>query len=162
MPKPSAGLLLYRQGPDGLEVLLAHPGGPYWANRDDGAWTIPKGEMDAGEDPLAAARREFREETGFQIDADATPLEPIRQKGGKLVHAWAVELDLDPSGFRSNTFELEWPPRSGRVRAFPEIDALAWFPIETARVKILPSQAGLLDQLESVAGQAGGPPDVRG
>ncbi|HZW11408.1 MAG TPA: NUDIX domain-containing protein [Phycisphaerales bacterium] len=147
MATASAGLLLFRERGSRLEVLLAHPGGPYWAMRDDGAWSIPKGELMAGEDPLAAARREFREETGFEPAQGCIPLGSIRQRGGKVVHAWAVEQDLDPSGFRSDTFTLEWPPRSGRRGAFPEIDRLEWFPIEVARSKILPAQAALLDQL---------------
>ena len=145
--KTSAGILLYRRRPRGPEVLLAHPGGPYWVKRDLGAWTIPKGEIAAGEDPLAAARREFAEETGSAADGSALPLTPIRQKGGKLVHAWAVEGDCDADAIRSNSFEMEWPPRSGRMAAFPEIDRAAWFTLEAAREKILPAQIPLLDEL---------------
>ncbi|MFH1566403.1 MAG: NUDIX domain-containing protein [Gemmatimonadota bacterium] len=153
MPKHSAGLLLYRRGAAGLEVLLVHPGGPFWARKDDGAWSIPKGEYDPGtEDGLAAARREFGEETGLSIDSPFRELEPVRQGGGKRVKAWAVEADCDPAALRSNTFELEWPPGSGRRQPFPEIDRAAWFPLDAARRKLLKGQVGLLDQLVRVAG----------
>jgi predicted NUDIX family NTP pyrophosphohydrolase len=149
MPKRSAGLLLYRRGPGGVEVLLVHPGGPLWARRDDGAWSIPKGEHGPDEDPLAAARREFREELGVEPPpGEPVPLGGIRQPGGKVVSAWAVEGDLDVAGVRSETFEMEWPPRSGRVRRFPEVDRAAWFPLEEARRKLVPAQVGLLDRLE--------------
>jgi predicted NUDIX family NTP pyrophosphohydrolase len=157
-PKRSAGLLLYRERTDGtpegaaagLEVLLVHPGGPFWFNKDDGAWTIPKGLIDEGEDPLAAARREFAEETGAAPpEGEALPLEPLRQPGGKIVHAWAVRSgDFDPATLRSNTFTLEWPPKSGKQVTFPEIDRAAWFTLDAARRKILKGQAGFLDQLE--------------
>ncbi len=148
----SAGILLWRSVGDGrLEVLLAHPGGPYFANRDAGDWTIPKGEPDGAEEALlAVGRREFEEETGTAIDPDATALElgSIVQKGGKVVHAWAVEGDLDPALAHSNEFEAEWPPRSGRRQSFPEIDRVAWFdPIE-ARRRIKASQIPLIDRLE--------------
>lgn len=152
-PKQSAGLLLFRRGRDGtLEVLLVHPGGPYWAKRDLGAWSIPKGEFTVADDPLDAARREFREETSFEIDGPFVPLQPVRQAGGKLVHAWAVERDCDAGSIRSNTFQMEWPPRSGRTREFPEVDRAAWFPLPEARQRILPSQAPLLDQLKDLVG----------
>jgi predicted NUDIX family NTP pyrophosphohydrolase len=147
MPRKSAGLLLFRDGAAGLEVLLVHPGGPFWANKDEGAWSIPKGEFGDDEDPLAAARREFAEETGHQPDGEFIELEPVRQSGGKLVYGWALRADLDPSGFRSNTFTMEWPPRSGRRQEFPEIDRADWFSMEQARRKILESQAPLLDAL---------------
>lgn len=152
MARQSAGLLMYRRGPDMIEVFLAHPGGPFWAKKDEGAWSIPKGEIGSEEAPLEAARREFREETGFRVDGPFRQLEPIRQSGGKLVQAWAVEGDCDPQAVRSNTFEMEWPPRSGRRQTFPEIDRADWFPLERARAKILRSQAPLLDQLEQLIG----------
>ena len=149
----SAGLLLYREGDGGLEVLLVHPGGPYWKNKDDGAWSIPKGEYDDFEDPLAAARREFEEETGVVPNGEFLPLQPVRQPGGKIVHAWAVRGDFDPATLRSNTFTMEWPPRSGRQQEFPEVDRAAWWPVEQARRKILTGQAPLLAQLERVRDQ---------
>ena len=147
--KRSAGILLYRRTGDVLEVLLAHPGGPFWAKRDLGAWTIPKGEIAEGEDPLAAARRELEEETGIRTDSSALPLTPRRQAGGKLVMAWAVEGDCDASAIRSNTFTLEWPPRSGRMADFPEIDRAAWFDPVEARRRILPAQVPFIDELEA-------------
>ncbi|MGZ5179341.1 MAG: NUDIX domain-containing protein [Ramlibacter sp.] len=143
----SAGLLMYRHGPAGLEVLLAHPGGPFWARKDDGAWMLPKGELVPGEDPLAAARREFDEEIGIAPDGPFAPLGEVRQKGGKRVLAWAVAGDFDPDGLRSNMFEIEWPPRSGQSRAFPEVDRVAWFPLETARLKVLASQRPFIERL---------------
>ena len=145
--KQSAGLLLVRERSGRLEVLLVHPGGPFWAKKDLGAWTIPKGEIAEGEDPLAAARREFEEETGVRADGAAVPLTPRRQAGGKLVHAWMVRGDLDPQAVKSNTFTLEWPPRSGRRQEFPEVDRAAWFPLEEARRRILKSQAPFLDEV---------------
>ena len=150
--KASAGILLYRRGRRGVEVLLAHPGGPFWARRDLGAWTIPKGAIDEGEEPLAAARREFREETGSAIEGDALALTPVKQRGGKLVHAWAVEGDFDCAALRSNLFEMEWPPRSGRIAQFPEIDRAQWFTLEEAAARILPGQAPLLDELAARIG----------
>ena len=147
MPKQSAGLLLYRRRAGAFEVFLVHPGGPFWARRDDGAWSIPKGEHDAGEDPLAAARREFAEETGIAPAGNAVALAPIRQKGGKVVRAFALEGDCDPSAIRSNTFTVEWPPRSGRQKAFPEIDRAAWFSLDEARRKLNPAQSALIDEL---------------
>jgi predicted NUDIX family NTP pyrophosphohydrolase len=130
-----------------VEVLLVHPGGPYWAKKDDGAWSIPKGEFSDDEEPLAAARREFLEEMGVAPAGEFVPLEPIRQAGGKRVFVWAVESDFDPAALRSNTFSMEWPPRSGRQQLFPEVDRAAWFEIDTATRKILTSQQPLLDQL---------------
>jgi predicted NUDIX family NTP pyrophosphohydrolase len=149
MSETSAGLLLYRRRDDQVEVLLVHPGGPFFRNRDDGWWTVPKGLVDGGEDPLVAARREFVEETSFTTpdDADYVDLGSIRQKSGKIVRAWAVEGDCDPACLRSNTFQLEWPPRSSRKGEFPEIDRAAFFTIDDARRKILPAQTPLLDRL---------------
>lgn len=147
MPKRSAGLLLFRERSGRLEVLLVHPGGPLWARRDEGAWSIPKGEPAEGEDPLAAARREFEEETGAAPAGEPIPLDPVRQPGGKIVEAWAVEGDFDPATLRSNTFSIEWPPRSGRRQEFPEVDRAAWLSLAEAERKILPGQAPLLRQL---------------
>jgi predicted NUDIX family NTP pyrophosphohydrolase len=143
----SAGILMYRQTGRGLEVLLVHPGGPFWQNKDEGAWSIPKGEMDEGEDAAAAARREFLEETGCTLEGALEPLGDIRQRGGKRVTAFAVEGDLDVDAIKSNTFEIEWPPKSGRMQSFPEIDRAAWFDLPAAHVKILESQRQLLDRL---------------
>lgn len=151
MPKQSAGLLPYRKSANSLEVFLVHPGGPFWAKKDDGAWSIPKGEFTAGEDPLSAAQREFHEETGFTVTGPFVPLTPVRQPGGKIVHAWCVEApDLDASAIRSNTFSLEWPPRSGKSREFPEVDRAAWFDLATAQQKILKGQLPLLRALQEL------------
>jgi predicted NUDIX family NTP pyrophosphohydrolase len=149
--KKSAGLLAYRRRRGALEVLLVHPGGPFWAKKDEGAWTIPKGEIGEGEDPLAAARREFREETGHDPAGAFEPLGECRQAGGKIVTAWAIAADIDPAAVVSNTFEMEWPPRSGHRSAFPEIDRARWFTIEEARRRINKGQAALLDALISRA-----------
>jgi len=151
----SAGILLFREREGGLEVLLGHPGGPFFAKKDEGSWTVLKGETDPGEDLQAVARREFAEETGSQ-PPEGTMLElgEIRQKGGKTVVAWALAGDLDPATARSNTFEMEWPPRSGRRRAFPEIDRVDWFDLEAARTKIIPAQVPLLDRLEGLPDEA--------
>lgn len=148
MTKQSAGLLLYRRRAGHLEVFLVHPGGPFWKNKDEGAWSIPKGEYSMGEDPLAAARREFREETGFTVEGDFIPLTPVTQAGGKVVQAWALAGDCDPQKIRSNTFTLEWPPRSGKIREFPEVDRAGWFDLDTARKKINRAQVTFLDELE--------------
>ncbi len=145
--KSSAGLLLYRICEAAIEVLLVHPGGPYWKNKDESAWSIPKGEFLPEEDALAAARREFFEETGVAIEGELRALKPLRQPGGKIVHAWAVDADLDPATIVSNTFEIEWPPRSGRLQSFPEIDRGAWFSLPEARRKILRGQVPLLEEL---------------
>ncbi len=152
MAKLSAGLLLYRRRPAGIEVFLVHPGGPFWARKDAGAWSIPKGEPAPGEDLLDCARREFREETGFDAGGVAAPLPPVRQAGGKAVHGWAVEGDCDAAAVRSNTFALEWPPRSGRMQDFPEIDRAQWFDLATARLKLNRGQLPLLDALERLLG----------
>ncbi len=148
MAARSAGILLYRATADGPEVLLVHPGGPFWAKKDAGAWSIPKGELAAGEEPRAGAIREFAEELGSPPpEAEFVDLGESRQRGGKVVTAFAVEGDLDPGGVRSNTFELEWPPRSGRRREFPEIDRAGWFPLDQAREKLLAAQAVFIDRL---------------
>ncbi|MEU7470672.1 NUDIX domain-containing protein [Streptomyces sp. NPDC044984] len=144
----SAGLLLFRHTGQGLEVLLGHMGGPFFARRESGAWTVPKGEYDPGEPAWEAARREFREELGLPPpDGEALPLGEVRQSGGKTVTAWAVEADLDPAAVVPGTFAMEWPPRSGRVREFPELDRVAWFPLERAREVIVGAQAAFLDRL---------------
>jgi predicted NUDIX family NTP pyrophosphohydrolase len=148
MAKISAGLLLYRRRGTALEILLVHPGGPFWAKKDLGAWSIVKGEAAAGEDLLACAKREFLEETGCAAEGSFRPLAPIRQAGGKEVHAWSVEMDCDAAAIRSNLFEMEWPPRSGRRQSFPEIDRAEWFDPATARQKINKGQLPLIEELE--------------
>jgi len=147
MPKRSAGVLLFRRAGREIEVLLAHPGGPFWRNKDDGAWSIPKGEYGEDEDSLAAAKRELTEETGLTPSGDFIPLGEVRQPGGKVVSAWAVEGDFDTAKLRSNTFSLPWPPGSKKSQEFPEIDRAEWFPLEHARRKILKGQAELLERL---------------
>ncbi len=153
MAKESAGLLIYRKREGKLQFLLVHPGGPFWKNKDAGAWTIPKGEIAAGEDPLAAARRECLEELGFEAAGDFLPLNPIQQKGGKVVRAWAVEAEWDSAQLKSNTFSLEWPPRSGKQQEFPEVDQADFFSSEVARRKINPAQIPLLEELEEKLGR---------
>jgi len=150
MARRSAGILLHRNGPDGREVLLVHPGGPFWAARDAGAWSIPKGEYDDGEEPLACALREFEEELGSALEhaGELVELGEVRQRNRKLVTAWAAEGDLDAGAVRSNTFEMEWPPRSGRRQEFPEIDRAGWFPLARAREKLIEAQTAFLDRLE--------------
>jgi predicted NUDIX family NTP pyrophosphohydrolase len=148
--KRSAGILLFRRGGSAPEVLLVHPGGPFWKKRDLGAWTIPKGEIAEHEEALAAARRELEEETGIVARGEAIALAPRRQAGGKLVLAWAVEGDCDPAAIRSNTFTMEWPPRSGKQAEFPEVDRAGWFGFAEARRRILPAQAPFIDELESL------------
>ena len=150
MASRSAGILLHRAGAGGTEVLLVHPGGPYWAKRDHGAWSIPKGEYEDGEDARACALREFAEELGTPAPdaAELVDLGEVRQKNGKVVTAWALEGDLDAAAIRSNTFSVEWPPRSGRTQEFPEVDRAEWFRLAEARERILPAQAALLDRLE--------------
>jgi predicted NUDIX family NTP pyrophosphohydrolase len=147
--RTSAGLLLFRRTSNGVEVLLVHPGGPLWGKKDEGAWSIPKGEIDADEDPLAAARREFEEELGSPVSGEFIALAPIRQASGKVVHAWAVEGDFDPTTLTSGTFSMEWPPRSGHQQQFPEVDRAEWFTIENAKRKINKAQIALLDQVSS-------------
>ncbi|KQH75834.1 hypothetical protein AO501_01535 [Mycobacterium gordonae] len=148
MPKLSAGLLLYRCRAGVVEVLIAHPGGPFWARRDDGAWSIPKGEYGDGDDPWAAARREFAEELGLPApDGPRLDFGPVKQPSGKVVTAFAVRADLDVTEARSNTFEMEWPRGSGRVREFPEVDRVDWFPVAQARDKLLKGQRIFLDRL---------------
>ncbi len=153
MPKQSAGLLLYRVVRDGVEVLLVHPGGPFYARKDDGVWSIPKGEVEPDEEPLEVALREFGEELGSPapVKRDAlVDLGAIRQKGGKVVTAWCGEGDFDPAGLSSNTFSLEWPPRSGQVKEFPEVDRACWYGLAEARVKLLEAQVALIDRLEAL------------
>lgn len=148
----SAGILLYRRAREGLEVLLVHPGGPYWHTKDAGAWTIPKGEIADGEEALAAARRELAEETGVEADGPFMALQPIRQKAGKRVTAFACEGDCDAAAIVSNTFSMEWPPRSGRMQDFPEVDRAEWLDLHRARAKINPAQVAFLEELESRLG----------
>lgn len=151
----SAGILLYRLRGGKLEVLLVHPGGPFWKAKDLGAWSIPKGEYADGEEPLAAALREFGEETGFRLaPADPMPLGEVKQAGGKLVRAWAMEGELDADNIRSNTFSLEWPPRSGRIEEFPEVDRAAWFSLAEASEKILKGQLPFLERLAQAMGES--------
>ena len=145
--KRSAGILLYRRRGSGLGLLLVHPGGPFWAKKDVGAWMIPKGEYAEREDALTAAKRELEEETGLRADGDFLPLGELVQAGGKRVTAWALEGDFDPAALRSNTFEMEWPPRSGRRQSFPEVDRAQWFAPDEARTKILASQSEFIDRL---------------
>ncbi len=148
MPKRSAGLLLYRTTGAGLEVLLGHPGGPFWARKDEGAWSIPKGEYTEDEDPWQAAQREFREELGLPApDGPRFAIAPVKQAGGKVITAYAVRAELDVTHFRSNTFELEWPKGSGQLREYPELDRVGWFAVEAARTKLLKGQLPLLDRL---------------
>jgi predicted NUDIX family NTP pyrophosphohydrolase len=142
----SAGLIAFRR-PSGLEILLAHPGGPFWTKKDDGAWTIPKGVANEDLDPLSAARREFTEETGFVATGTVIPLQPVKQRSGKTVLAWAFEADFDLKGFTSNMFEMEWPPRSGQLKSFPEIDRLAWFDYDLALKKVIAYQQPFLIEL---------------
>ncbi len=150
MPKRSAGLLMYRRRGRVIEVFLVHPGGPFWARKDLGSWSIPKGEYSSLEDPLEAAKREFQEETGLAVRGKFQELVEIRQRGGKVVKAWAVEGDCDPGAITSNTFQMEWPPGSGQQREFPEIDRAGWFTLAMAREKILKSQWPLLEDIERI------------
>jgi predicted NUDIX family NTP pyrophosphohydrolase len=145
--KVSAGILLHRRRAGALEVFLVHPGGPFWAKKNLGAWSLPKGEVEEGEDPRDAALREFTEETGFAAEGELRALRPVRQPSGKTIHAWAVEGDCDPAELRSSTFAMEWPPRSGKKQEFPEVDRGAWFAIEEARRRILAGQIAFLDEL---------------
>lgn len=150
MPRLSAGLLMYRITEGKMQVLLAHPGGPLFQNKDEGDWTIPKGEPEAAEDMLLAAQREFEEETGIRPSGPFFELSPIKQKGGKVVHAWAFEGDCDPTQVVSNTFSMEWPPKSGRMNNFPEIDRVEFFELDVARKKIKQAQVSLVDELEAL------------
>jgi predicted NUDIX family NTP pyrophosphohydrolase len=150
MPKQSAGILLYRKTAHSLQVFLVHPGGPFFKNKDDGSWSVPKGEYLPDEDALTAAKREFQEETGHEIAGDFIALSPIKQKGGKTVMAWAVEGNIDPDNIKSNTFEIEWPSRSGKKQLFDEIDRGEWFDIATAKIKINPAQSALIDELSAM------------
>jgi predicted NUDIX family NTP pyrophosphohydrolase len=149
--KESAGMLLYRRANGRLEVLLEHPGGPFWQKKDAAAWSIPKGEVAEGEDPLSCALRELKEEIGLAFDGPVTALPAVRQKAGKLVRAWAAHADFDPATLVSNTFEMEWPPKSGRRASFPEVDRAEWFDLATARGKINAAQAALLDAVSQLA-----------
>ena len=153
MPKLSAGILLYRRKGQTLEVFLVHPGGPFWKNKDRGSWSIPKGEYEESEDPLAAAQREFEEETGTRVpEGKLQPLGEVRQPGGKLVTAWAIEGDCAAEEIRSNLFELEWPPKSGKLQKFPEVDRAGWFDLAEARDKLLPGQHEFLNRLAEACG----------
>jgi predicted NUDIX family NTP pyrophosphohydrolase len=147
MPTHSAGILLFRFGNDKLEVMLVHPGGPFWARKDEGAWSIPKGILDENEDLLDAAKREFNEETGLEADGDFIELGEVKQPSGKIVHAWALEKDLDVTEIKSNSFTIEWPKNSGKMREYPEIDKAGWFGLDEARAKILKGQVAFLGRL---------------
>jgi predicted NUDIX family NTP pyrophosphohydrolase len=150
MAKQSAGLLIYRERNESLEILLVHPGGPFWQNKDLGAWSIPKGEFEPTEDPLTVANRELLEETGLTVDGPFTPLTPIKQRGGKIVEAWAVAADFEVRDFVSNTFSMEWPPRSGKMRDFPEVDRAEWFDFQTAEEKMIEAQREFLFELKTL------------
>jgi predicted NUDIX family NTP pyrophosphohydrolase len=150
--KLSAGIILYRRRNTGIEVLLVHPGGPFWVKKDDGVWSIPKGEYVEGEDPLSVAKREFAEEIGSEANGPCVELPPAQQPSGKIIRAWAVEGDLDAESIHSNTFSMEWPPKSGRMQSFPEADRALWCDVTLARRKILPGQRVLLDELEQRIG----------
>lgn len=156
MTKVSAGILLFRHSAQGIEVLLVHMGGPYWARRERGAWSIPKGEPLSNEELLDAAKREFREETGFLPRGPFLPLDAVRQTGGKIVHAWAAEGAWDPARLRSDTFALEWPPHSGKHQEFPEVDRAAWFGLAEARAKLVTGQVPLLDRILRITGEHAG------
>ena len=151
MAKRSAGVILYRLR-TGVEVFLVHPGGPFWVKKDEGAWSIPKGEHQDGEESIDVARREFFEETGFEVSGDFVEIGSVKQTGGKVVTAWAVEGDCDPDLLRSNLFEMEWPPRSGRIQSFPEVDRGGWLSLGEAKRRILKSQEPLLDMFSTVLG----------
>jgi predicted NUDIX family NTP pyrophosphohydrolase len=159
MPKHSAGILLYRFREGNLEVFLVHPGGPFWARKDKAAWSIPKGEHEQGEDPLEAAKRELAEETGIELDSPLIDLGELRQPSRKIVHAWAASQNFDPAAISSNTFTLEWPPNSGKLQEFPEIDRAAWYPTSVAKSKLHKGQAGFLSKLREMLGL---PPEACG
>ena len=152
MAKTSAGILMYRRCKGLLEVLLVHPGGPFWAKKDAGSWSIPKGEYGPGEEPLDVAKREFEEETGFKVVGEFHPLRALKQPSGKLVDAWTLEGDCDASAIKSNTFSMEWPPHSGKQQEFPEVDRAGWFNIEHAKEKILKGQTGFIEELLEILG----------
>ena len=154
MPKPSAGILLYRFNDGELEVLIIHPGGPFWKNKDMGAWSIPKGQIEQNDEPLSTAIRELEEEIGLKVSPDSNfiTLKPIRQSGGKLVHCFALNHDFDPATLTSNTFRREWPPGTGKQQEFPEADRAEWFDLETAKQKLIPAQADLVNQLAGFLG----------
>ena len=147
MTKQSAGILVYRRKNKHIEVFLVHPGGPFWLKKDLGAWSIPKGEIEEEEDPMKVALREFKEETGQVVNGDFTPLQPVKQKGGKIISAWAIEGEVNEDKIISNTFEIEWPPKSGKMKSFPEVDKAAWFSIDAAKEKINPAQINFIDEL---------------
>ncbi|MEO6546593.1 MAG: NUDIX domain-containing protein [Ferruginibacter sp.] len=150
MPKKSAGILLYRFRENLPELFLVHPGGPFWAKKDLGAWSIPKGELNEEEDPLEAAKREFEEETGVKFSGNFIELTPVKQKGGKLIFAWALRADIDAAKCKSNSFEIEWPPRSGKMKQFPEVDKFSWFSVEDANEKLLEGQRPLIAELLAI------------
>ena len=150
MPKQSAGILLYRNKTTTLQIFLVHPGGPFFKNKDEGTWSIPKGEFLDDEDALAAAKREFLEETGQSVDGKFTRLSAVQQKSGKIIHAWAIEGDIDHEVIVSNHFEMEWPPRSGKMQSFPEVDRAGWFDAGEAKIKLNPAQVKLVEELESL------------
>ncbi len=150
MKKHSAGILLFKKADDGVRILLAHPGGPFWKNKDLGSWSIPKGEFVGSENPLDAAVREFEEETGFRLEGKFIPLDPVKMKSGKEILAWALEGDVDLANFRSNDFEMEWPPKSGKIQHFPEIDKIGWFTSDEALTMINGTQSAFLHQLEKL------------
>jgi predicted NUDIX family NTP pyrophosphohydrolase len=143
---------MYRRRHGVIEVLLVHPGGPFWAKKDLGSWSIPKGLFEEDEDPLEAAKREFKEETGYEATGEFIPLTSLKQAGGKIIHAWAVEGDLDTSAIKSNTFPMEWPPRSGKWKSFPEVDRAEWLTIDVAKEKILKGQIGFVEELQKILG----------
>ncbi len=148
--KKTAGLLLYRIRDSAVEVFLVHPGGPFWAKKDEGAWSIPKGEFADDEQPLSAATREFQEETGFSMEGNLMALAPLKQRSGKLVYAWALEGDCDAGAIKSNLFSMEWPPRSGKRQEYPEVDRASWFTLESAKRRIVPGQIAFLEELQQM------------
>ncbi len=148
--KKSAGILLFKSVNNQLEIFLVHPGGPFWKNKDLGSWSIPKGEYPDGENPLEAAKREFQEETGTMLSGNFIELNPVKLKSGKLIHAWALQSDIDAATITSNEFEMEWPPKSGKIKRFPEVDRGEWFTFETAVKKVNPAQVGLIEQLQKL------------
>lgn len=145
--RKSAGILMFRKKSSGVEFFLVHPGGPFWKNKDTGAWSVPKGEFEDGEEALPAAKREFEEETGVKVEGDFIQLKPVKQKSGKMIFAWGVEGEIDPSIIKSNTFPIEWPPKSGRFQEIPEVDKGGWFTINIAKEKIIPGQVPILEEL---------------